>query len=137
METCPHHDEMMKKLEDQQVAIEGKISKGTLKFLATLFGGPMVLGLLGLIAFVAVADYKFSSKETTAINSSAIKLLDERTVGIKNEVTQTKIDLTSKIYDMKKDITDDMIEIKRELRILTREKTSDNGKKKSGYGGDQ
>ena len=120
-ETCQFHKEVEQMLKDNQSAIEGRISKGSLKAVSVIFAVPLTLAILGLYAFVMNADYKYGSQEVARTNAANIKLLDERTITIKNDIVR-----------MQSDISNDLAEIKRDVKSLGRELSRDNTPRRGG-----
>lgn len=115
VEVCEFHKAMEDRSEQNAVGLEGKVSKSSLKWLATIFALPLIGAVLAAYAFIVTADYRYGSAHTANTNAANITILTERMFGIKAE-----------IQSLQTNITADMTEIKRELRGLSREITRTN-----------
>lgn len=111
--TCEYHAEMVKaraemekKQDDHTIAIEGKVSKGSIKWVAMIFALPAVVAGLGLYAFVQSADYRFGSRQEALTNQANIRLLDERTVNIKSDMVNLQANLNNSVGKIERTMSD-------------------------------
>jgi hypothetical protein len=122
MDVCEFHKEMIeartqmqKRQTDQDLAVEAKIAKSSIKWLAMIFALPAIFAALGLYAFVQSADYRYGTLQQALLNASNIKLLDERTLGIKTDMLKVQADIAIDLVAIKSDLRD----ISREIRGLS------------------
>jgi len=102
--TCEFHEEMMKAREalehkqgEQEIALEGKISKGSLKWVATLLGLPAIMAALAIYAFMQSADYRFGSNQQAQTNAANIRLLDERTMTLRSDMVNLQASMNNSV----------------------------------------
>jgi hypothetical protein len=105
-DVCEFHKEMVSKQDAQGTAIEGKIAKSTIKWIATIFSVPTLGAILTAWAFIASADYRYGSNLQAQNNATNIKLLDERTVNLKQEIIKMQGDISSDLSQIKLDLKD-------------------------------
>jgi uncharacterized protein HemX len=110
-EPCEFHAEMVKarenlekKAEQHDVAIEGKVSKGSIKWVAAIFALPAVVAGLGLYAFIQSADYKFGSAQQALANQANIRLLDERTINMKSDMVTLQSNMNTSVSKIERTI---------------------------------
>jgi len=108
VETCEFHEEMVKRREDLErkqgdhdVALEGKISKSSIKWMAGIFSLPTIAAILTVWAFMASAEYRYGSSKQAQENAANVRLLDERTLTMKADMIRTNGDLAIALREMK------------------------------------
>lgn len=104
--TCNLHEQFRTDLDE-------KVSKSSVKWMATLFALPALIAVLATYSFITNAEYKFGSAIQAQHNLANIKMLDERTMSLKAEMVKTQADLVSELVSIKADLK----EIARELRM--------------------
>jgi hypothetical protein len=107
---CRHHEAAMEK-------INGSVSKSSIKWIAVIFALPALVAILVVYAFVQNADYRYGTVLTSATNQANIKLLDERTMGLKSDIVRMQADISLDLSVIKNDLK----EIAKELRQRKRE----------------
>jgi hypothetical protein len=113
-EVCDFHKEMEKRQDAVDVAVEGKIAKSSIKWIAAIFALPAVVAGLGLYAFVQSADYRYGTNQQALANAANIRLLDERTLTIKTDLLRVQADISSDLIAIKADLKD----IAKEVRAI-------------------
>jgi len=103
-EVCEFHKAMEKRQDDSDVAVEGKVAKSSIKWIAAIFALPAVVAGLGLYAFVQSAEYRYGSSQQALANAANIRLLDERTLTIKTDLLRVQADISTDLTEIKKDI---------------------------------
>ena len=116
-DVCEFHKEMVAKQDGQSVAIEGKVAKSTIKWIATIFAIPTFGAILTAWAFMASADYRYGSNLQAQQNVANIKLLDERTINLKQEIIKMQGDISSDLAQIKSDLK----EIAKDLKFHSRQ----------------
>lgn len=111
---CQFHKDVEKRQDNFDIAVEGKVSKGSIKWISAIFALPAVVAGLGLYAFVQSADYKYGTNQQALANAANIRLLDERTISIKTDIVRLQADLSSDLVSIKTDLK----EISKELRSI-------------------
>src|SRR4030043_1922586 len=109
---CAHHEDILKLQQSDHAAMEGKVSKSTIKWLAAIFSMPIIAAILFAWAFMISADYRYGSIERASINAANIKLLEERAVYLRADIESFKSTIASDLSQIKGDIK----EIAKELR---------------------
>ena len=109
---CTHHEDILKLQQSDHAAMEGKVSKSTIKWLAAIFSMPIIAAILFAWAFMISADYRYGSIERASINAANIKLLEERAVYLRADIESFKSTIASDLSQIKGDIK----EIAKELR---------------------
>jgi len=107
-DTCEFHEDMVRKREDlekrqqnQDTALEGKVAKSSIKWIAGIFTLPTVAAILTVWAFMASAEYRYGTSREARDNASNIRLLDERTLTMKADMIRTNGDLAIALREMK------------------------------------
>lgn len=103
--SCGMHDSFRKELDE-------KISKSSVKWMATLFALPALIAVLATYSFITNAEYKFGSAVQAQHNLANIKMLDERTLSLKGDMMKFQADLSLDLASIKSDLK----EIAKELR---------------------
>jgi hypothetical protein len=91
-------------MEKNQAALEGKVAKSSLKWVAAIFAVPTITAILSAWAFMASADWRYGSNLQAQQNAAGIKLLDERTINLKSELVRVQQDISSDLADIKRDL---------------------------------
>jgi hypothetical protein len=103
-DVCEFHKQTMDKVDATHSALEGKIAKSSLKWLAAIFAMPTIGALLFAWSFMASADYRYGSYQQARTNEAKIALLEERTVNIRAELVKAQTDIMNDLTEIKKDI---------------------------------
>lgn len=114
-EVCEFHKAIEKRQDESDVAVEGKVAKSSIKWIAAIFALPAVVAGLGLYAFVQSADYRYGTNQQALANAANIRLLDERTLTIKTDLLRVQADISSDLIAIKTDLKD----ISKELRSMS------------------
>ena len=112
-DVCEFHKDMEKRQDASEMAVEGKIAKSSIKWIAAIFALPAVVAGLGLYAFVQSAEYRYGTSQQAHANAGNIRLLDERTITIKTDLLRVQADISSDLVAIKTDLKD----IAKELRL--------------------
>jgi hypothetical protein len=112
---------MEKRQDDSDIAVEGKVAKSSIKWIAAIFALPAVVAGLGLYAFVQSADYRYGTNQQALANAANIRLLDERTLTIKTDLLRVQADISSDLISIKTDLKD----ISKELRLIGQRRLPD------------
>ena len=103
-EFCEAHKDMMKRVEDQSTAIEGKISRASLKWVAAVFAVPAIGAILLAWGFMASADYKYGSILQAQQNAAKIGFLEEKTVQLRTDLIKAQTDIMDVLKEIKQDL---------------------------------
>src|SRR4030042_4593972 len=109
---CAHHEDILKLQQSDHAAMEGKVSKSTIKWLAAMFSMPIIAAILFAWAFMTSADYRYGSIERATGNTASIKILEERAIYLRADMENFKNTVASDLGQIKGDIK----EIAKELR---------------------
>lgn len=113
VDVCEFHKDMEKRQDAVDIAVEGKIAKSSIKWIAAIFALPAVVAGLGLYAFVQSAEYRYGTSQQALANAANIRLLDERTITLKTDLLRVQADISSDLVAIKTDLK----EIAKELRL--------------------
>lgn len=116
-DVCEFHKEILEKQNTQGTAIEGKIAKSTIKWIATIFSIPTLGAIFTAWAFIASADYRYGSNIQAQNNVANIKLLDERTMNIKQEMVRIQSDMLARLDQIQGDLKDIAKDLKFHARV--------------------
>ncbi len=113
-DVCEFHENIQRRQDASDVAVEGKVAKSSIKWIAAIFTLPAVVAGLGLYAFVQSADYRYGTSQQALANAANIQLLDERTLTIKTDLLRVQADISTDLLAIKTDLKD----ISKELRLM-------------------
>ncbi len=101
---CEFHKETLAKVDAAGIALEGKVAKSSLKWVAAIFAVPTLAAILSAWAFIASADYRYGSYLQAKTNEAKIQLLEERTTTIKSDLIRYQSDIMSELNEIKRDV---------------------------------
>jgi hypothetical protein len=103
-DVCEFHRETVAKVDAAGTALEGKVAKSSLKWVAAIFAVPTLAAILSAWAFIASADYRYGSYLQAKTNEAKIQLLEERTMTIKNDLVKHQVDIMNELNEIKRDV---------------------------------
>jgi len=103
-DVCEFHKDTLAKLELAGTALEGKVAKSSLKWVAAIFAIPTLAAILSAWAFIASADYRYGSYLQAKTNEAKIQVMEERTMSLRSDLNRAQGDIMSELTEIKRDI---------------------------------
>ena len=87
-----------------QKEIDSKVAKSSVIWMATIFSIPILVAIFSAWAFMSAADYKYGSIIQAKDNAANIKLLDERIMHTRQDISLLQTNVTESLLSLKADI---------------------------------